>query len=348
MLDPVATGQTRGVQAQARSCIQRSSNSSDDGVQQQQQQQQQQCFTEQQRLCPYPDMRLCLTAQKLQLLNCCIEQRLGKLLDSSSSSTDATADTGSANTADTADASTDLDDTTTAAGVDTTTTATATASDTADAAHGDSITASDAAQAVAEEADDDDEFFDSRDATSALPSPAQSPRYAHHLTTNSSGSNTVNGSALVEPVLPQLCPLTSDMLPEHTAAAPRLLAAVAAADAAAFKNANPGAKQKDFVNWYCNSSGSSTSTSSSRQQLQTVARTAAAEVWNKGSTRAQQHRALFDVAQEAEKALHHLVSNSTTALSVHLSYCFTQSSETVVVWHNAGGLSCCCLRRCAR
>jgi hypothetical protein len=308
MLDPVATGQTRGVQAQARSCIQSRSSSSDSG-----QQQQQQCFTEQQRLCPYPDMRLCLTAQKLQLLNCCIEQRLGKLLDSSSSSnTDATA--GTADTADTADTSTDVDDTTAAVG-DTTAAAATDGDTTADASDGAGIAVTDAAQAVAEEADDDDEFFDSRDATSALPSPAQSPRYAHHLTSSTS-SNTV-GSAIVEPLLPQLCPLTSDMLPEHTAAAPRLLAAVAAADAAAFKSANPAAKQKDFVNWY---SSSTSSNSSSRQQLQAVARTAAAEVWNKGSKRAQQHRALFDVAQEAEKALHHLVSDSVTVTLIYSPY----------------------------
>jgi hypothetical protein len=286
-------------------------------------------------------MRLCLTAQKLQLLNCCMEQRLGKLLDSSSSSTDAAAGNVSAITA---DSSNDVDDTTTAAGANTATATATAAGDTADAVDGDSAAVTDTAHTVTEEADDDDEFFDSRDATSALPSPAQSPRYAHHLTTSSSANNV--GSAVVEPVLPQLCPLTSDMLPEHTAAAPRLLAAVAAADAAAFKSANPSAKQKDFVNWYC--SGSCSSNNSSRQQLQAVARTAAAEVWSKGSKKAQQHRALFDVAQEAEKALHHLVSDSTTVLSIQLSYCFTQSSETVVVWHNAGGLSCCLLRRCVR
>jgi Rab3 GTPase-activating protein catalytic subunit len=300
MLDPVATGQTRGVQAQARSCIQSrssSSSSSSDSTQQQQQQ----CFTEQQRLCPYPDMRLCLTAQKLQLLNCCIEQRLGKLLDSSSA--DATDATASATTAGTADASGDADSTAAAGATSATTATTAAVGDTADTAAttAASVATTDAALIVLEEADDDDEFFDSRDATSALPSPAQSPRYACNL-----NKSSVSSSAVIEPVLPQLCPLTSDMLPEHAAAAPRLLAAVAAADAAAFKCANPSATPKDFVQWYC-CRGSSNS-SSNKQQVQAVARTAAAEVWNKSSKRAQQHRALFDVAQEAEKALHHLVS----------------------------------------
>lgn len=186
MLDPSATGQAYGVQAQARRYIQNRNVA----------------HASQSARCPYPDMRMCLIAQKLQLLDCCIAQRLRPSMDDSTH-------TGQRHTSD----------------------------ESANLRH--EAEHRNAHSDIASEAGSD-EFFDSNDAAhDPESSPALRRRSSlqrlHREARHFEAASADNGSGsqqFVTPALADLCPLTSDMLTEQSDPdrAKRLVEGVVTAD----------------------------------------------------------------------------------------------------------------------